>query len=111
MLQNFRHTKSRGHKWIIVNSCNAVGRVGLGRPCVSEGGVLRIVRGIGYSLDIKQTKGNKMKIYGIMQAYEGYFDSFYQDKKHAEKFLANYLVISGKEDYSDDFSVIEIDVK
>ncbi len=52
-----------------------------------------------------------MKIYGIMQAYEGYLDSFYQDKKHAEKFLANYIKISGKEDYADNFSIIEIEVK
>ena len=52
-----------------------------------------------------------MKIYGIMEAYEGYHDSFYQDKKHAEKYLANYLVISGKEDYADDYSVIEIEVR
>jgi hypothetical protein len=52
-----------------------------------------------------------MNIYGIMEAYEGYHDSFYQDKKHAEKYLANYLVISGKEDYADNYSVIEIEVK
>ena len=71
--------------------------------------MLRIVRGIGYSLDIKQTKGNKMKIYGIMEAYEGYHDSFYQDKKHAEKYLANYLI--GKEDYADNFTIEEIVVK
>ena len=50
-----------------------------------------------------------MKIYGIMEAYEGYHDSFYQDKKHAEKYLANYLI--GKEDYADNFTIEEIVVK
>ena len=52
-----------------------------------------------------------MKIYGIMQDYEGYLDEFYQDKSHAEKFLANYLVASGNEDYADEFRVLEIEVR
>lgn len=49
--QNFRYTKSRGHKWIIVNSCNAVGRVGLGRPSVSHGGGAKNCR--GYSIYLR----------------------------------------------------------
>jgi hypothetical protein len=52
-----------------------------------------------------------MKIYGIMQDYEGYLDDFFQDKKHAEKYLTNFLTISGKEDYADEFRILEIVVK
>jgi hypothetical protein len=51
-----------------------------------------------------------MKIYGIMQDYEGYLDEFYQDKSHAEKFLANFIKISGKEDYADEFRIVEVEV-
>jgi len=50
-----------------------------------------------------------MKIYGIMQDYEGYLDEFYQDKKHAEKFLANFIKISGKD--KEQFRIEEIVVK
>ena len=52
-----------------------------------------------------------MKIYGIMEAYEGYHDSFYKDKKHAEKYLTNYLTMSGREDYADNFTIEEIEVR
>ena len=50
-----------------------------------------------------------MKIYGIMQDYEGYLDEFYQDKSHAEKFLANYIIISGKD--KNEFRIEEIEVR
>ena len=51
-----------------------------------------------------------MKIYGIMQDYEGYLDEFFQDKSHAEKFLTNFIKISGKEDYADNFRILEVEV-
>ena len=50
-----------------------------------------------------------MKIYGIYQDYQGYLDDFFQDKSHAEKYLANYLI--GKEDYADNFTIEEIEVR
>lgn len=52
-----------------------------------------------------------MKIYGIYQDYQGYLDDFFQDKSHAEKYLANFLVISGKEDYADEYQIKEIEVR
>jgi hypothetical protein len=50
-----------------------------------------------------------MKIYGIMQDYEGYLDSFYQDKSHAEKYLANFLKLSGND--KENFRILEIEVR
>jgi hypothetical protein len=50
-----------------------------------------------------------MKIYGIMQDYEGYLDSFYKDKSHAEKYLANYLKLSGND--KENFRILEIEVR
>ena len=49
-----------------------------------------------------------MKIYGIMQDYEGYLDDFFQDKSHAEKYLANFIKISGHD--REEFRILEIEV-
>jgi hypothetical protein len=50
-----------------------------------------------------------MKIYGIMQDYEGYLDDFFQDKSHAEKYLTNFVKISGHD--REEFRILEIVVK
>ena len=52
-----------------------------------------------------------MKIYGIYQDYQGYLDDFFQDRKVAEKYLANYLVSSGHQDQSDEYQIQEIEVR
>ena len=53
-----------------------------------------------------------MKVYGIVRDYEGFdFDSFFINKEDAELHLIEMLKDSGKEDYSDEYSVQEIEVK
>jgi hypothetical protein len=53
-----------------------------------------------------------MKIYGIVRDYEGFdFDNFFINKEDAELYLIEMLRDSGKEDYSDEYSVQEIEVK
>ena len=69
----------------------------------------KICQGYMIGLRYNKMKGNKMKIYGIMQDYEGYLDGFYQKKDHAEKYLYNYIKISGKD--KSEFRILEIEVR